>query len=318
MKKIEKERDNLTNNKADAVWNHDLEFDVKIVLMDEKRHEWKGVMLREDSKKPYDEAINEIMGIVKEYLLDKNIKHHKIKTLDIGLKYKDTPLDNANEEFFDYLLNQTKTKFEESDVYKKNKDNNWNYAVCETPIQKNKGVYFGLNWGGKNKNTQKKYPTKFREKGRKWPFVTKSHIYFKTFLDEEMAELNYSNLCFFRSPKAHQISEKDWDLAIALFKEYVYYINPPFTLMLGSPPKSLKQHHLTNLTTIKVKDEKHDKIVRGYTGILFGKYPFGCVPHPVARISKDARYKIWDEVVNKSVYKKAFAGELIEKTTSTE
>lgn len=55
-------------------------------------------------------------------------------------------------DFFHYLLVKTEDIFQKSLTREKYNSKNWNFAICETPIQKNVGVFYGLNWGGKNIN----------------------------------------------------------------------------------------------------------------------------------------------------------------------
>ncbi len=211
-------------------------------------------------------------------------------------------MGKAEEKFFYDLLKKSKEVFLTSETYKNNKNENWNFAVCETPIQRNAGVFFGLNWGGKNINEQSKYPVAMKK--RNWNFVSHSRRYFRDYLGKEIEELNYSNLCFFRSPKVYQMANSDWELAIPLFKEYIEYIKPPWTLMLGKPNR-LWEKHVENKESKPFFDKKYNKTVYGYTGKLFGKYPFVAVPHPQARISPESRKQIWQELVaeNKSFKK---------------
>ena len=197
-------------------------------------------------------------------------------------------------QFFNYLLNKTRLVFHKSSTYRKYGDKNWNFAICETPIQKSKGIFFGLNWGGDNIDVQTKYPD--LQKERNWNFVSHSRRYFRDYLNTEIEQLNYSNLCFFRSLYAHQIEHDNWSLAIPLFQEYVDYIKPPWTLLLGNI-EQLKQNHISNQKPITVWDSKNKLNVHGCTGILFGKYPFGAVPHPQAHISTEARHAVWQSVV---------------------
>ena len=197
-------------------------------------------------------------------------------------------------QYFDYLLNKTRLVFHKSSTYKKYGEKNWNFAICETPIQKGKGIFFGLNWGGDDVDVQTEYPKEDKE--RNWNFVSHSRRYFREYLKTEIEELNYSNLCFFRSPTAYKIHNDDWALAIPLFHEYVDYIKPPWTLLLGSPDY-LGHEYLKNKKTFTKWDSKNNIYVHGYIGTLFGKYPFGAVPHPQAHISTEARKAIWQCVV---------------------
>ena len=199
------------------------------------------------------------------------------------------------EQFFYDLLAKTREVFHQSKTYKIHGDKNWNFAVCETPIQKGKGVFFGLNWGGDDVDVQTEYPK--AEQERNWNFVSHSRRYFRDHLNTEIEVLNYSNLCFFRSPKAIKIHNDDWELAIHLFKEYVDYIEPPWTLFLGSP-KYLEKNHVTEKNPIVVLNKKNNRNVNGYIGRLFGIYPFGSVPHPQAHISTEARHEIWQKVID--------------------
>ena len=207
-------------------------------------------------------------------------------------------IKTKEEIFFYNLLDETKQDFLKSPVKEKQEElgKNWNYAICETPIQKNKGIIFGLNWGGDNHQPQSDFPV--AEKERNWNFMNNSLHYFDKYLKiKSISEVNYSNLCFFRSPKIHYLNWKDWELAIPLFRRYVDYINPPWALLLGKTGIGILDYygHLKNLKKIEIKGKR--KRTFGYSGILFEKYPFYCVPHPQAHIATDVREKVWKNVI---------------------
>ena len=200
-------------------------------------------------------------------------------------------------EFFEQLLLKTKNAFESSDVLKRQIAlcQKWNYSVCATPIQKGKGIVFGLNWGGSNHDPQAEYP--LEEKEHSWNFMNNSRRYFSQYLEiDSINQVNYSNLCFFRSPKIHYLTQDDWQRSIPLFEEYVNFIDPPWTLMLGSAALS----HLGDAgpwkLVKKISERSNSKTVHGYQGILFEKYPLIIVPHPQARISTKARDAIWEQL----------------------
>lgn len=50
----------------------------------------------------------------------------------------------TEEEFFHQLLSKTRDTFLKSKPYQKFQDKNWNSAICETPLQKNNELFFGL------------------------------------------------------------------------------------------------------------------------------------------------------------------------------
>ena len=199
------------------------------------------------------------------------------------------------EQFFKYLLDKTEAEFKKSKTFEKNGDKNWNYAICDTPIQKGKGIFFGLNWGGKDINAQTVYPK--GNKDRNWNFISQSRTYFRKHLNSEIEGLNYSNLCFFRSPRIKDLESEDWNLAIPLFIEYVEYIEPKWLLMLGKPPKALSSE-IEEFKSFYIPDETINTSVFGYTGKLHGKIPFGGVPHPQARVSNEARHGVWKKVTD--------------------
>jgi len=199
------------------------------------------------------------------------------------------------EDFFYDLLKKTEVVFKQSATRKMYPEENWNFAICETPIQKGKGLFFGLNWGGDNIDQQSVYPPKHKD--RNWKFVTQSRPFFKEYFDADIEDLNYSNLCFFRSPDMNSFEGSDWDLALPLFKEYVDFVEPSWSLMLGKPPSRLN-NHIKGYERHVVINESNDRRVFGYTGKLFGAIPFGSVPHTESQISTEARHEIWSKVKN--------------------
>ena len=148
----------------------------------------------------------------------------------------------------------------------------------------------------KTRKTFQESSTFIKHGDKNWNFVSHSRKYFRDYFDKEIEELNYSNLCFFRSPKVKQIENEDWELAIPLFQKYVNYIDTPWTLMLGKP-NHLWKNYLFDRKTITIRDTKNGKSVYGYTGMLFDKYPFSAVPHPQAKISSETQVEVWDQVV---------------------
>ncbi|RRO21418.1 hypothetical protein [Flavobacteriaceae bacterium 14752] len=165
--------------------------------------------------------------------------------------------------FFNYLIEKTKKTYKQSPVYEKYNGENWNYAICDTPIKKNAPVLFGLNWGGKNHNTQDKMPKK--NYLRKFKLAKHANKYLKKYFLVEIDNINYTNLCFFRTPSTKHLTHKDWELSFPLFKEFIEFIQPPFCIMLGKPNMILKKH-IKNFKTI-VYESKGEKKAYAYVGI---------------------------------------------------
>jgi hypothetical protein len=208
------------------------------------------------------------------------------------------------EKFFHDLLLKTKDAFQKSSIKRYQEQQipskKWNYGICDTPIQKGKGILVGLNWGGDNHENQKDYPK--LDKIRNWRFIKTSLPLLKKYLGiMTLDDLNYSNLSFFRTPKIKYMTLIDWKLSLLLFEKYVSYIKPSWILLLGTTGVKIltSLDYLTNVKKIKISG--NDKKVIGYQGLIFNKYHFFCVPHPQSHISSLSRSQIWVTVLDKKM-----------------
>lgn len=207
---------------------------------------------------------------------------------------------NNSEGFFYELLNKTAETFSASNikVIQDGRGEEWNYAICDTPIQQGKGIILGINWGGKgNYKVQNQIPVG-KEIGN-YLFIARSRKYLELDwgLDFNNLNFNYSNLCFFRSPKASDLVLTDFELSLPLFKEYVDHIKPPWLLSLGvSTIEVLKNLKCFNQDPEQIPDAEGK--FKGYSAKLWG-FNFYSVPHPSARIKSGARDLIWKKVNEK-------------------
>lgn len=203
---------------------------------------------------------------------------------------------NMSEEiFFNELLRETKEQFEKSPVFEKQIRENklWNYAVCATPIIKNQGVVFGINWGGEGR-AQTEMPS---GKGiTEYHFIKHTREFLEKYwkLDFEQINFNYTNLCFFRTAKEKDLVEKDYELSLPLFEKYVRYINPPWLLSIGGKNMKVLDKH-NKLEHIDRHFDNENKF-KGHSAKLWG-YDVFSVPHPSAEgITKESRHIIWEKV----------------------
>jgi hypothetical protein len=205
---------------------------------------------------------------------------------------------NDSKHFFKTLLDKTKQNFAESNVkiLQEERGENWNYAICDTPIVKGKGIIFGINWGG-NGNFVPHIEEPDGLNISDYIFIKRSKAFLEKGwdLDFNNINFNYSNLCFFRSPKASDLIFEDFDTSLPLFKEYVKYIKPPWLLSIGGTNiKILDQ--LGCLLNIKTFEDDENKF-KGYTADLWG-YKVYSVPHPSARLKRKSRQTIWNKITN--------------------
>ena len=202
----------------------------------------------------------------------------------------------TEKQFFKILQEKTETVFHQSEVYKKNKDKNWFYSICNGPILRDKPIIFGLNWGVSNNlnyeghKAQKIYPETIDT--NTWKFKSHVNSYLIKYFRCSFDEVNYSNQCFFRTPKERFLSYQDWRDALPLFREYVEYINPPYLIMLGRP-RYMNNEELKDYREIGHLPEGSKRRSYVRLGTLFDKYKFGSVPHSSAHISPETHDVLW-------------------------
>ena len=202
--------------------------------------------------------------------------------------------DKSPEEFFKELLTETEKQFLLSPIYQKY-SGKWSYSVCGTRIVRSKGIIFGINWGGsEDSKPQLTMPTE-KENILEYNFIrrSKTNLEKQWSLDFKQFNFNYSNLCFFRTPKQNYLTKGDYDLSLKLFKRYVDYIQPPWLLSIGvTNIDVLKEFSL--ISNLKEHSGCQNKF-KGYSGKLWDFNLFS-VPHPGAHIKSEVRQSIWEEV----------------------
>lgn len=205
-------------------------------------------------------------------------------------------MEECSNEFFYHLLAETKGQFEKSQVFRKQTmlGRKWNYSICATPIQKEKGVIFGINWGAPREfEPQTAMPT--GEKILPNRFLQQSKLLLENNLGLKIQSVNfnYTNLCFFRSPKADDLTRADFELSLPLFEKYIRFINPPWLLSIGGTNLKVL-NRFGALSNIRRHFDNQNKF-KGHSGKLW-EYDIFSVPHPSARLTKESRQTIWTSV----------------------
>ena len=207
---------------------------------------------------------------------------------------------NADAEtFFRLLLQDTEKAYQKSDIIQTNP--HWAYSVCATPIVKNEGLIVGLNWGGGNNEefkAQAEYPK--GDDVEKYPFIMKLAPYLKDHLKvADVKKINYSNLCFFRSPKVSDLKQKDWECSQNLIQNYVKYVNPSWILLVTTNLDRAKDALSLDENPLPFQAGT-EKVFTAYksTSRVGGKtIPFYALPHPNAHIKAAVRKILWNEVL---------------------
>ena len=203
--------------------------------------------------------------------------------------------NKSEHQFFAELLSDTEKQFMQSPVYQKQlkQRKNWNYTVCDTPIQRKKGILFGINWGGDNIQPQTQMPT--GENIVNYTFIKQSRKYLEQLgLNFSDINFNYTNLCFFRTPKANLLEEDDFRLSVPLFEKYVRYINPPWLLSIGG--KNMKILDKLGLLRDIERHYDHHGRFKGHSALLWNWNVFSA-PHSQAKMTNKARQTIWDKLI---------------------
>lgn len=200
----------------------------------------------------------------------------------------------TEQEFFEYLLFKTDDAFNKSHQ----KDKGWFYSICGTPIQVNKGIIIGINWGVDNKHQHKRQSKmEIDEEIKNYKFIKNSSDFLINYLqiNLEILDFNYSNLCFFRTPKENNLTFADYELSIPLFKEYVKFINPPWIFSFGITNfLRLLESKIIKKEQYKKHPDNNNKFY-GVSGKLWDTN-FYAVPHPNAHVPSEARLTIWKAI----------------------
>ncbi len=203
---------------------------------------------------------------------------------------------------FDQLIQKTEIAFHQSDVFIKNP--NWSYSICGTPILKGVGLIVGLNWGGGGNGEI--FPSQTYPDGidvKTYTFIKRLFPYLNKYLKvDDPKEINYSNLCFFRSPKVKDLSDKDWNLSKELFLDYLRYLDPPWIILATSGIECASR-------ALDLSDVLH------FTAgdiIIFNAYIAKCsvggrnvqlysYPHPNAKVPGWVRDQLWDKTFSNKI-----------------
>lgn len=234
-------------------------------------------------------------------------------------KSRNERLDNSKneKEFFNKLLEETKQAYNQSQIKKLQKNNEWGYSVTATMIMKNQPLVVGFNWGvdakwvelGNKYGAQTKYPFRvFESNYDEMGSLKRTINYFHEYYPEALNGMQ-TNYCFFRSEKEGQITDHDIKLSSKLFKKYLDYSTPSIIISFSN---RLREHFetagkLKDIITPKEKIKSNSKIISPIVAKLEyieGKLvDFVYLPHPNYPVTKVARDKTWKfcfEKINKN------------------
>lgn len=208
---------------------------------------------------------------------------------------------------FSLLLEETRTAFEQSDIKDKAPSSiSWNYSVCATAITPGKPLIIGFNWGAtKNKSyaPQSTLPTKdfIETDNSSLGSLSRVKSDLKTYCKSSLEGAGQVNFCFFRSKHAYQISSKDIDLSLPLFRKLVEIAEPEMILGFSAHLREyfLSTGYLQNVEAktiryIKGSKESSCYVTKGTIRVKGKVTPVFLLPHPNSKLPKLTRHAAWD------------------------
>jgi hypothetical protein len=208
----------------------------------------------------------------------------------------------APEDFFEFLLAETASKYSISPIRKEK----LYYSICGTSIKKRNGVVFGLNWGGSDKykpyypqSSMPNSDTLEHDDPDTYLFIKKLLLNLSNFKNiKSINEINYTNLCFFRSKRIRDLRAPDWENSAGLFKLLIEYIDPPWIIFSSIGKSSISR--LCNTSDVRITSsndfKQEDRIFTAYKGEYQNLIPLYTVPYPyrAGGINDITRESIWN------------------------
>ena len=205
-------------------------------------------------------------------------------------------------DLFQELLVKVHNAFQECDIRKRQEaaGQHWYYDICGLPLRPQKPLVLGLNWGvdrSARHEPQLSEPTASALRDvRTWTFVARSEPFLRHFF-APLEDLNYLNVCPFRTPDISYLSDRDWRDSVEHFLlDAIDGISPSRVLLLGASGASrLSTLGVTETRLVSVDD--NGRAVNAHVGTISGRVakeiPFFALPHPNNKIGAAARQAIW-------------------------
>lgn len=172
----------------------------------------------------------------------------------------------------------------------------WGYSICATPLEPGLPLILGINWGGKaDEPEQKEMPArqKFQQQiaGGDYSFLRRSSALMAEYagINVESGHFNYSNLCFFRTPKIDLLTREDYRHSWPILKRLIERLAPPYIICLGT---SAIDHLEESTRERRIPHQQARRQYRAYAGTIIS-HPFYALPHPNARVPIGVREDLW-------------------------
>jgi hypothetical protein len=205
----------------------------------------------------------------------------------------------ADDRVFGELVLQVRHAYAESDARRAGE--RWGYQLCALPLRRDRNLLLGLNPGARNLadwRAEEDNGASTERQIRSWKFIQSSLPLINEHFGR-LEDLNYFNVCPFRTPSADLLTDRDWELGIeSFFLDAIDYVAPPELLLLGlSGAETLRRFGRAEYDDVSFEGTSGRR-VRAYIGVIKGRkerHRFVAVPHPRNRIRTADRERIWDQ-----------------------
>lgn len=209
-----------------------------------------------------------------------------------------------NREQYAELLEELSTAYDQSDI--KNAHAGWWYGVAATRILPFRPLIVGFNWGastGHYRPTPTDFPTETlaeqMDRAGELGSLVRLRPYLQQYVGQvRLDEIGQSNLYFFRTRKANQLSENDRRLCIPIFMKLLSFARPSLVIALSNSVSSVlaKLEGFSNDVQMRefVMNSRGQKFtaIRGRMGpSISGRWI--AVPHPATPCLAETRKAIW-------------------------
>ncbi len=252
---------------------------------------------------------NNLQKLSKELLVSKLTREEALNALTGGfrdhvdwcVKKRINKIDDEKDNiiFFTKLLYRVEQAFVLSDVYKRFKNKNWGYSITATQFSRDMPLVLNFNNGVDNvfvKNgniygPQLSYPFSLFHgiypelsllKKMLHPF-SQHYPPYRKYPHGQFIPATLSSICFFRTKKQSQISQKDIKLCRPILEDLIEYLNPPIIITYCKKAHGYFQaQNLLDIETIKTPLGK--RMISASKGSIFinnSKIKYINLPHPI-------------------------------------
>lgn len=201
------------------------------------------------------------------------------------------------------LCAEIRTAYRASDI----QQHGWYYGVCATRLVPDQPLIVGFNWGVDRKDRHEE-PTGFQYPAgtfadlvsmpRELGSLARLPSYLTEYLDFPLEKYGQTNMCFFRSKSANEISARDLESCLPIFRRLLLYARPSLLIALSSRVLNGFRDPIfacdVETKPIQINSRTFFDAARGTISIGESRVPIVAVPHPNTPCTRNGRRSVWE------------------------